>query len=67
MSGGTGKDTYKVESVNDVVIENIDQGIDTVDAAIDYILGANLENLNLLEGTAALNGTGNELNNRLFD
>ena len=63
MSGGTGNDTYKVESVNDVVIEIIDQGIDTVDAAIDYILDANLENLNLLEGTAALNGTGNELNN----
>lgn len=63
MSGGTGNDTYKIENVNDVVIENIDQGIDTVDAAIDYILGANLENLNLLEGTAALNGTGNELNN----
>ncbi|MCJ8281914.1 MAG: type I secretion C-terminal target domain-containing protein [Rivularia sp. ALOHA_DT_140] len=63
MSGGSGNDTYKVESVNDVVIENINQGIDTVDAAIDYILGANLENLNLLEGTSALSGTGNELNN----
>ncbi|MEO0933663.1 MAG: calcium-binding protein, partial [Cyanobacteria bacterium J06641_2] len=63
MSGSIGNDTYKVENVNDVVIENIDQGIDTVDSAIDYTLGANLENLNLLEGTAALNGTGNELNN----
>ncbi|MEO0929009.1 MAG: furin, partial [Cyanobacteria bacterium J06643_13] len=59
MSGSIGNDTYKVENVNDVVIENIDQGIDTVDSAIDYTLGANLENLNLLEGTAALNGTGN--------
>ena len=63
MSGGTGNDTYKVENVNDVVIENANQGIDTVDAAIDYVLSENVENLNLLEGTAALNGTGNELNN----
>ncbi len=63
MSGGTGNDSYKVESVNDVVIENANQGIDTVDAAIDYVLSENVENLNLLEGTAALNGTGNGLNN----
>ncbi|WP_339495738.1 calcium-binding protein, partial [Pseudomonas sp. RA_105y_Pfl2_P56] len=33
-------------------------------ASIDYTLGANVENV-LLTGTANLNGTGNELNNRM--
>jgi len=66
MFGGKGNDFYKVDSVNDRVIEYPDQGlIDTVNASIDYLLGANLENLNLLEGTAAFTGIGNELSNTI--
>ena len=63
MLGGQGNDSYYVDNINDVVTEFANQGTDTVNASINYALGANLENLNLLEGTAALNGTGNELNN----
>ncbi len=66
MQGGFGNDTYFVDDAGDNVSEFFDQGNqDLVNSAINYILGSssNLENLNLLEGTAALNGTGNELNN----
>ncbi len=41
-----------------------DGGIDTVQSSITYTLGANVENLTLT-GTAAINGTGNELSNML--
>jgi trimeric autotransporter adhesin len=66
MQGGFGNDTYFVDDADDKVSEFFDQGNqDIVNSAINYILGlgSNLENLNLLEGTAALNGTGNELDN----
>jgi RTX calcium-binding nonapeptide repeat (4 copies)/PKD domain len=64
MFGDIGDDTYYVDSTSDIVTEFLDQGNqDLVNSAINYILGSNLENLNLLEGTAALNGTGNELSN----
>jgi trimeric autotransporter adhesin len=61
MTGGNGDDTYYVDNTGDVVTENLSQGNDTVIAAIDYTLGANVENLTLT-GTA-IHGTGNELNN----
>ncbi|WP_407889025.1 calcium-binding protein [Scytonema sp. NUACC26] len=65
LIGGQGSDTYNVDTAGDIVTENLNEGIDIVNAAINYTLAANLENLNLLEGTAALNGTGNELNNTI--
>ena len=65
MAGGAGNDSYVVDSAGDVVIENAAQGTDTVRSTIDYSLGANLENLTLLEGDA-INGAGNELNNVLI-
>src|SRR5207247_4422555 len=61
MIGGTGDDTYTVDSAGDVVTENASEGTDTVLSSIDYTLGANLENLTLT-GTAA-NATGNSLAN----
>ncbi|HPX61715.1 MAG TPA: calcium-binding protein [Deltaproteobacteria bacterium] len=64
MTGGIGNDTYYVDNVADIVIENADEGTDTVRSSIDYTLGTTLENL-ILTGTAAINGTGNELNNRI--
>ena len=64
MQGGVGNDTYVVNSSADVVIENLNEGTDTVRSSIDYILGANLENLILL-GADNLKGTGNSLNNRI--
>ena len=64
MTGGTGNDTYVVDAASDVVTESLNSGTDTVQSSITYSLGANVENLTLT-GTAAINGTGNALDNVL--
>ena len=64
MVGGIGNDTYVVDSIGDVILEYTDEGTDTVQSYISYTLGTNLENLTLT-GTAAINGTGNSLNNTI--
>lgn len=64
MRGGLGDDTYVVDSTTDSVIENLNEGLDVVESSVTFTLGANLENLTLT-GTAAVNGTGNALNNNL--
>uniref|UniRef100_UPI0039061933 matrixin family metalloprotease n=1 Tax=Pseudomonas sp. KCJK9016 TaxID=3344556 RepID=UPI0039061933 len=66
LIGGLGNDTYYVDNVGDTIIEQNDSPteIDTVMSSINYTLGTNLENLTLL-GSAALNGTGNALNNTI--
>ncbi|TLP63093.1 calcium-binding protein [Pseudomonas mosselii] len=65
LVGGKGNDTYIVDNANDQVIENADEGIDTVRSAVTWTLGANLENLTLT-GSAAINGTGNAGDNVLI-
>ncbi|MFK3773483.1 hypothetical protein [Pseudomonas sp. NPDC089406] len=65
LAGGTGDDTYIVDNLKDVIIENADAGTDTVQSSVTWALGANLENLTLT-GSAAINGTGNELDNVLI-
>lgn len=65
MQGGTGNDTYMVDMPGDGVTELANEGVDTVESSITYALGANVENLTLV-GTAAINGTGNALNNVLM-
>jgi Ca2+-binding RTX toxin-like protein len=62
MEGGTGNDTYIVNSIGDVVFENAAEGIDTVISSISYNLGVNLENL-VLSGIGNITGAGNTLNN----
>jgi Ca2+-binding RTX toxin-like protein len=54
-----------VDAETDVVTENANEGVDTVFSSVTYSLGNNVENL-ILTGTAAINGTGNALNNVLI-
>ncbi|HJU05429.1 MAG TPA: calcium-binding protein, partial [Nitrospiraceae bacterium] len=64
LMGGAGNDTYLVDDVEDTVIEQANEGTDTVKSAVSYVLGANVENL-ILTGTGAINATGNAQNNVL--
>ncbi len=67
MRGGAGDDTYEVDSVADEVLENVDEGIDTVRSSIlslDLASYANVENL-ALDGSANLNLTGSGTGNSL--
>lgn len=65
LVGGLGDDTYYVDQSDDIVVELVGQGADTVIASISYVLGTNFEHLTLT-GSAPLNGTGNDANNRII-
>ena len=67
LIGGAGNDTYIVDNAGDVVSElsTIASEIDAVYSSVNYVLGANLENLTLT-GTGAINGVGNSLGNVLI-
>lgn len=64
LIGGAGNDTYVVDHSADLVVELAGEGLDTVQTSISYGLAAEVENLTLT-GTAAINGSGNALVNRL--
>jgi Ca2+-binding RTX toxin-like protein len=64
LTGGIGNDTYVVDSINDLAVENANEGIDTVEASTHYRLPANLENLTLV-GSDNLQAYGNALANTL--
>jgi serralysin len=64
MSGGAGDDTYVVDNPADTVSEQSGGGTDLVRSTLTWALGANVENLTLI-GSAAVNGTGNDLANAL--
>lgn len=55
---------YEIFDNTIIVDEKPNAGIDTVNSHISYTLTANVENL-ALQGTADLNGTGNELDNMI--
>lgn len=64
LEGGVGNDLYLVDVAGDVVVEAFNSGVDTVQTAISWTLGANVENLTLT-GSGKVNGTGNDLDNRI--
>jgi Ca2+-binding RTX toxin-like protein len=66
LEGGEGNDTYFVDGAAETVSEALNGGTDTVGADFSYSLEgrANVENLKLL-GNGGIEGTGNELNNKL--
>lgn len=68
LVGGAGNDWYVVDSASDIIVENANQGIDTVRVAdgkiISVTLSANVENLEFHDG-AGKNGTGNDLTNSI--
>ena len=64
MIGGRGNDRYVVDNNADKITEDADAGIDSVQSAITFALGANLENL-ILTGASAISGSGNALDNLL--
>ena len=65
MYGGNGNDAYFVDDAGDVVVENANEGNDTVYASIHYTLTANVDNL-ILQGGADLQGYGNGQVNALY-
>ncbi|UWM84071.1 RTX toxin [Rhizobium sp. SRDI969] len=65
MLGGIGDDVYVVDIATDLVIENANEGTDTVRTAlVGYTLGNNVENLTYT-GSANFTGAGNALANTI--
>jgi Ca2+-binding RTX toxin-like protein len=64
LIGGTGDDTYVIDNAGDLVVEQAGEGVDTVRSRSGYSLNSNVENLTLV-GVNAIDGTGNEMDNRL--
>lgn len=62
MTGGEGDDLFIVNSQSDSLVENLNEGIDTIRSSVTYNLTVNIENLELT-GDGAINGTGNSLAN----
>ena len=67
MIGGLGNDTYYVDTGADIVTEaaGAGTGTDTVNTTASYTLAPNVENLILVAGAGAINGTGNSLANTI--
>ncbi|MFM7469199.1 MAG: cadherin domain-containing protein, partial [Vampirovibrionales bacterium] len=65
LIGGVGNDTYYVDNTNDVVIENLNEGTDTVWTTANYTLSSNIEILANQSGSG-LALTGNDLNNTIY-
>jgi Ca2+-binding RTX toxin-like protein len=64
LAGGTGDDTYVLDSTTDTPTESANEGTDSVLSSVSWTLGSNFENLTLT-GTGNINGTGNAANNVL--
>lgn len=65
LMGGPGDDMYVVDDPGDRVIEQENEGRDTVVASISYVLPPHVEDL-ILSGRSDIDGTGNVQANRLI-
>jgi Ca2+-binding RTX toxin-like protein len=66
LAGELGDDYYLLDSISDMVVEDLGEGTDTIEfliAGSSYTLGNNFERLIL--GAGAVNGVGNSLRNTL--
>jgi Ca2+-binding RTX toxin-like protein len=63
LVGGSGDDTYEIDSLGDAVVEAAGGGIDTVISYVSYTLSDNFENLSIRG--LPMTGVGNSLNNVL--
>ncbi len=66
MIGGLGDDFFHVDDVGDLATERSSEGYDTVLASVSYTLSGQYIEALTLTGGAAINGTGNKLDNRLL-
>lgn len=67
LVGGSGNDTYVVDDVGQVVVEQAGEGDDTVESQLQsHALSEHVENLRLVEGSAAFEAIGNAAANRLY-
>ncbi|WP_340588069.1 calcium-binding protein [Erythrobacter alti] len=64
MHGGDGDDVYKVDNVNDAVMELTGEGVDLVRSRVNFTLPDHVENLHLV--SLASIGIGNELGNHIY-
>jgi len=63
MKGGDGDDTYIVDEAGDLTAESSAAGgVDTVQSAVSYTIGGNIERL-ILTGSGDTDGAGNSLDN----
>jgi Ca2+-binding RTX toxin-like protein len=59
FAGGAGDDTYGVYNSSTVIIENANEGNDTVWTGVNYTLAANVENLYLIGNATGIGSSGN--------
>jgi serralysin len=64
--GGFDDDIYYIRSAGMMVVEYADQGTDKAYAYISYQLTANVEELQLVNEVTAVDGFGNDLDNRIL-
>ncbi len=70
LLGGTGDDLYRVDSLHDLVLEEVGEGSDGVITSVSYALAAGAEvellTTDLSTGLDPLDLTGNEFANRIY-
>lgn len=65
MQGGAGNDVYYIDNAGDAILEAGGSGYDRVRSTLSHSLGDGFEELVLIANSAASDGTGNALNNKI--